>query len=214
LRKESGVPRGREKGVDRGGPGVAGYGRRELLAGAFASAAVVAGASLLGRAGTSLGAPSQEQDVRILGLALRLEYTEAAFYAEALASGGLTGELLEYAEAVEAHERSHVRFLTEALGADAPPEPTFDFGQATRDPDSFTRTAIKLEDLAVAGYNGQATNLTPATLAAAAKIVSVEARHAAWIREIAGRVAAPDPVDKPVTAVELERGLREIGMDA
>src|SRR6266540_1406197 len=79
-----------------------------------------------------------------------------------------------------------------------------DCGNATRDPDAFTRTAIKLEDLAVAGYNGQATNLSRAALGAAATIVSVEARHAAWIRAIAGQVAAPDPVDKPATAAEVE----------
>jgi rubrerythrin len=172
----------------------------------------VAGASLFGRVGTLLGASSQTQDVRVLSLALRLEYTEAAFYAEALANGILSDELRTYAEAVLAHEEEHVGFLRQALGSDAPDRPSFDFGRATRDPDAFTRTAITLEDLAVAGYNGQATNLTPATLAAAAKIVSVEARHAAWIREIAGQVAAPDAVDAPVTAAQLEEGLARIGM--
>ena len=49
---------------------------------------------------------------------------------------------------------------------------------------------MKLEDLAVATYNGQAVNLTPASLKAAARIVSVEARHAAWIRSIVGEVPA------------------------
>ena len=66
----------------------------------------------------------------------------------------------------------------------------------------------------MAGFNGQATNLTRGTLASAAQIVSVEARHAAWIRAIAGKVAAPDPVDKPITAQQVARGLREIGMRA
>jgi rubrerythrin len=186
--------------------------RRELFRGVFAGAAIVTGASLFGRVGTVLGASSQAQDVRILNLALRLEYTEAAFYGEALRNGSLRGELLAYAEAVEAHEQDHVQFLREALGSEAVARPSFDFGRATQDPDTFTRTAIRLEDLAVAGYNGQATNLSPATLAAAAKIVSVEARHAAWIREISGRVAAPDAVDKPITAAELEQRLEEIGM--
>ena len=44
-----------------------------------------------------------------------------------------------------------------------------------------------LEDTAVAAYNGQAANHeTKPTLKAAATIVSVEARHAAWIRDIVG----------------------------
>jgi hypothetical protein len=178
----------------------------------LAGVAAVAGATLFGRADTVLGAESQEQDVRILNLVLRLEYTEVAFYAEAIRNGALRGDLLEYAQAASRHEQEHVLFLRQALGTDAVASPGFRFGRATRDPDAFTRTAIELEDLAVAGYNGQATNLSAATLAAAATIVSVEARHAAWIRAIAGRVAAPEPVDKPVTAAELEQGLRQIGM--
>jgi hypothetical protein len=188
------------------------YPRRELFGGALVGAAVVAGVSLFGRAGTVLGASSAGQDVRILNLVLRLEYTESAFYAEALRNGILRGKLHQYAQAAQQHEQDHVRFLRQALGGKAVARPGFSFGRATRDPDAFTRAAIKLEDLAVAGYNGQATNLSPAALAAAATIVSVEARHAAWIRAISGRVAAPEPVDKPVTAAELEQGLRQIGM--
>jgi hypothetical protein len=51
-------------------------------------------------------------------------------------------------------------------------------------------------------------------LAVAAEIVSVEARHAAWVRAIAGEVAAPDPVDKPMTASEVSAALHEIGLRA
>ena len=46
----------------------------------------------------------------------------------------------------------------------------------------------------MAAYNGQGPRLRPRTLAAAAQIVSVEARHAAWIRHI---VAGPDYADGP-----------------
>jgi hypothetical protein len=150
--------------------------------------------------------------MRILNLVLRLEYTEAAFYTEALSRAALRGELETYARTVLGHEQAHVAFLRKALGAKAAGRPSFDFGRATRDPKAFASTAIKLEELSVAGYNGQAVNLTPKTLAAAAEIVSVEARHAAWIRTIAGRVAAPKPIDAPVSAVELEQGLRQIGV--
>jgi ferritin-like protein len=184
--------------------------RRDFLRGALAGAAVLGGASFLGRA-TGLAA-SGGQDTRILNLVLQLEYTEASFYAEALRSGALRGELREYAQAAERHEQAHVQFLRKALGSKAVARPSFAFGSATRAQGAFTRTAIKLEDLAVAAYNGQATNLSRGALGAAATIVSVEARHAAWIRAIAGEVAAPDAVDKPATAAEVEQGLKEIGM--
>jgi hypothetical protein len=49
-------------------------------------------------------------------------------------------------------------------------------------------------------------------LAAAATIVSVEARHASWVRAIAGEVAAPNPVDKPMTAKQAVDGLHELGL--
>ena len=87
-----------------------------------------------------------------------------------------------------------------------------EFGSKTKSPKAFIDAATELEDLAVAGYNGQATNLTKRTLGAAAEIVSVEARHAAWVRAIAGEVAAPDPVDKPITAQEFAQGLQRFGV--
>ena len=104
--------------------------------------------------------------------------------------------------------------MKKALGAKAAAPPKFDFGTRTRSADDFRKTAIELEDIAVAGYNGQATNLTKATLAAAAEIVSVEARHAAWVRALAGEVAAPDPVDESMTARQVVAGLQKIGLRA
>ena len=61
-------------------------------------------------------------------------------------------------------------------------------------------------------YNGQATNVSRATLAAAATVVSVEARHAAWVRSIVGEPPAPDATDKPLSAAQVREGLERIGM--
>jgi Ferritin-like domain len=126
----------------------------------------------------------------------------------------LHGELREFAKTALVHEHAHLAVLKGALGTKAGPRPKFDFGSAVRDADEFKRTAIKLEDIAIAGYNGQATNLTAGTLAAAAKIVSVEARHASWVRTLAGEVAAPEAVDKPMTAKQVADGLHTIGLKA
>ena len=60
-----------------------------------------------------------------------------------------------------------------------------------RGQESFLDAATLLENTGVAAYNGQAANLTKKSLAAAAAIVSVEGRHAAWISSLAGRDPAP-----------------------
>ena len=66
------------------------------------------------------------------------------------------------------------------------PAPPTDFGDATTDPEAFAEAAATLEDVAVGAYNGQAANLTKAGLRAAATVISVDARHAAWVRAIVG----------------------------
>jgi rubrerythrin len=165
-------------------------------------------------AGGSAEAASKAGDARILQLVLQLEYTQVAFYQQALRDAGLGGELREFAQTALGHERRHLAAVKAALGAKAGPKPRFDFGAKTKSPKAFRKAAIELEDIAVAGYNGQATNLTKATLAAAADIVSVEARHAAWVRALAGEVAAPDPVDEPMTAGQVVAGLQRIGLRA
>lgn len=189
--------------------------RRGILAVA-AVAAGAAGAASLGerflRVGNALASPSKAQDTRILQLVLQLEYAQVAFYEQALRDAGLQGEFRDFAQTALGHERQHLSAIRKALGSRAGPRPSFDFGQQTRSQDAFRRAAIKLEDVAVSAYNGQAANLTAPTLAAAATIVSVEARHAAWVRALAGQVAAPDPVDKPITAKQAADSLHEFGL--
>jgi hypothetical protein len=189
--------------------------RRALIgAGVLGALASVPLAGRAFRLGDALGSPSKAQDAKILQLVLQLEYTQVAFYSQALAQGSLKGDLREFARAALAHERQHLAAIQKALGAKAGPKPTFDFGGKTKSANAFTRAAIDIEDIAVAGYNGQAANLTKGTLAAAAEIVSVEARHAAWVRSIAGEVAAPDAVDQPMTAKQVASGLHALGMRA
>jgi hypothetical protein len=162
--------------------------QRALLAGGTLAAG---GVAIGGLPRLVVAAPSPNQDAKILNFALTLEYLEAEFYTQAVAGGALTGELLQFARVVKAHEVAHVAFLESALGAKAVAKPTFDFKGTTMDPAKSTATAIVLEDTGVAAYNGQGTNVTKKVLAAAASIVSVEARHAAWIRDIAEKAPAP-----------------------
>jgi hypothetical protein len=128
--------------------------------------------------------PSKKQDLKILNYALTLEYLEAAFYKEAVEAGGLSGPLLEFARLVNDHEQTHVVALKKtikALGGKAVASPSFAF-QDTNKGTSFAPTSLVLENTGVRAYLGQATRIKQAPiLAAAASIVTVEARHAAAI---------------------------------
>ena len=166
--------------------------------------------ALLGGAGLALGAVPigiavaqgdlPKGDVDILNYALTLEYLEAAFYREAVDKGELDGESLRFAEIVAAHEQAHVDALKQTLGSKAVKEPRFDF-KGTTGKSKFLATAQVLEDTGVAAYQGQGHRIkTPAVLAAAGSILAVEARHAAWVRDIRGGGEgvnpAPDAFEK------------------
>jgi hypothetical protein len=133
-------------------------------------------------------------------------------YADALSAGKLDGELKAFAETAGKHERAHLALIKRTLGSAAAAEPRHDFGTALKSADAFATTAARLEDLAVAAYNGQAANVSPEAFAAAARIVSVEARHAAWVRSIVGRDPAPQATDKPKSEAQVRAGLRAIGV--
>jgi hypothetical protein len=114
--------------------------------------------------------------------------------------GKLDGELAEFAAVVGEHERAHVKALKQVLGARAVKRPRFDFQGTTERPSTFRATAIVLEDTGVAAYAGQAPRVKAgAVLEAALAIHSVEARHASWIRDIAGKDPAPKAFDEPLT---------------
>ena len=186
--------------------------------GAFAARGLLAGGGLAAggvvggwRATAAAPAPSTALDRKIFNFALLLERLQAAFYREAIEAGALRGELREFAEVVGGHERDHVEFLERALGSRADKPPTFEFGSATREQARFVDTAVLLENTGVAAYNGQAANLTKRSLAAAAEIVSVEGRHAAWISDLAGRNPAPRAVDPGATADAIAARLKSTG---
>jgi hypothetical protein len=68
---------------------------------------------------------------------------------------------------------------------------TYSFGDATRDPQTFSAVSHKLEEAAVAAYIGQGANLSRALMVRFAQVTSVEARHAAWISDVLGSDPAP-----------------------
>jgi rubrerythrin len=166
----------------------------------FLRGAVVGGGALLAAFATPASAAGgKARDVSILNFALTLEELQAAFYTEVERNKVLHGALKRQATTVGATERAHVRAFRTALGSRAVARPHFDFGGATEGPDAFRRTAVAFEDLAVAAYKGQAPRITSrAYLASALAIHSVEARHAAWIRRLAGKAPVSGPFDEPL----------------
>jgi rubrerythrin len=184
----------------------AGLDRSDFLKkGALAGGGLLVGSAMFSgilssaEAAISTTRKSATNDVKILNYALTLEFLEAAFYEQAVANNayGTNAALKQFAEVVAVHERKHVDFLKGALGAKAIKSPTFDFGNAVTDTATFAATAQVLEDTGVNAYLGQVGNISvKGTLAAAATIATVEARHAGWIRTINGVVGAPLSFDK------------------
>ncbi len=185
---------------------------------AFMRRAAVAGGALAGSGallsalpGLAHGAVGPEQDVEVLNFALTLEYLEAEFYTVAEKNNFLTGEAADFAKIVGEHERTHVAALESALGDKKVKKPTFDFGPAVRDQATFLATSIVLEDTGVMAYNGQAARVTKPVLAVAASIVSVEARHAAWVRDIVYKRPAPVAFEVAKTMEEILAAVKATG---
>ena len=185
--------------------------RRGLLraAGGGLLAAVAFGRPPAARAALSQG------DVAILNYALTLEYLQDAFYTEAEQKGALQGPAARLARVVGAVERAHVKALKDVLGRKAVARPFFDFRGVTERPPSFVRTSVAFEDLGTAAYKGQADKIeSPQVLAAAVGIHSVEARHAAWIRYIAGSRPADAAFDEPMSKAKTLSLVRDTGFIA
>ncbi len=144
-----------------------------------------AGGVLAGAMPRMASAATPASDVAILNFTL--EYLEAAFYAGAKANAGIfKGDTRNFVSVVAKHEAVHVAYLKKALGSAAVPKPKFDFkGTTNTNQKTFEATAQLLEDTGVSAYLGQVPLIKmPAIAGAAGTIVTVEARHAAWMRHI------------------------------
>jgi rubrerythrin len=188
--------------------------RAGLLRAAALGGAALAGGGLIAKTtddGASAAKPSKEMDRQILNFLLLQEYVQDAFYDQTLKSGRLKGELRELARTVGRHEKEHMALLKRLLGSDARERPETDFSEAAGNPDAFVATALELEETATAAYIGQGASLTRGVITDVASIVSVEARHAAWLRDIAGKNPAPRGADRAMSDAEATASLRRQG---
>lgn len=140
-------------------------------------------------------------DIGILNFAFALEQLEAAFYAQVVATpfGGITDHQKKLFTQISQHEIIHREFFRKALGAKAIPDLIPDFSSINfNDRASVLKAAKAFEDTGVAAYDGVGYLIQNTDyLTIAGKIVSVEARHAAYIRNLLekGDYAGSDVVD-------------------
>jgi hypothetical protein len=191
----------------------AGLTRAALAARAAAAGGALAAGGLVfgGLSRPAVSQPSSAQDERVLAWLLEIQQLEAAFYAAAERRGALSGELRELVKVVGEQERAHVSTLERALGRSRSKRQSFDFGDATADPQRFIPATVELEELALAAVNGQVPNLTKRRIIMAMGIASVEARHVGWVRDLAGRNPAPQPADRPATQAQTRAAIKDTG---
>ena len=192
-----------------------------LLPAVFSGCAMTPAPGMSGDAGLMFDLRS---DVGIFRLVHTLEQLEAAFYTAVVSNANFSGffsaaerELFTDLRNVEI---VHREFLRTALGSQAVPDVTGAINGATLSTilssrDNILGAARLFEHLGVSGLNGAGKYLQDArNLLLAGKFVSVEARHAAALRDVsppAGQnanlaFAGDDIVDANGMDVKLEAG--------
>jgi hypothetical protein len=129
-----------------------------------------------------------KDDFGVLNYAYALEQLEAAFYTQVASAPPADFSAAEriYFQDIQFHEIAHREFFKKALGSAAIGSLEVNFASI----DFKTRAGVlgvakAFEDLGVAAYNGAGVRIKSADyLLLAGKIVSVEARHAAYIRDL------------------------------
>jgi hypothetical protein len=153
-----------------------------------------------------------KDDTGILNYAYALEQLEAAFYTQVVAHQSFMTIFSEEERTIlsdlKDHEVAHREFLKAALGPDAIRNLEVNFASINfGDKNSVLTTARTFEDLGVSAYNGAGKLLKDVNLLlVAGKIVSVEARHAAAIRDLISPKSASfsgDDVVDPMTGFDM-----------
>ena len=169
-------------------------GRRSFLQYAGASAAALALVAAGCRKDRNFGDISTgatldfKDDFGVLNYAYALEQLEAAFYVKVASAPPSTFTTAQraYFQDIQFHEIAHREFFKNALSTAAIGSLEVDFSSIDfTSASSVLGAAMAFEDLGVAAYNGAGVRIKSTDyLVLAGKIVSVEARHAAYVRDI------------------------------
>jgi hypothetical protein len=171
---------------------------------ALTALSVVSGSPIVAKQGYSI------TDIDILNYALTLEHLEDTFYREGLANytqedfvnAGFADPFYANLKEIASDEKTHVAFLTKALGAAAVAECIYSF--PSTDATSFVGLASVLEGVGVTAYLGAAKFIAhPDYLTDAGSILTVEARHSSYLRAELKESPSPQPFDVPLTFNEV-----------
>ena len=178
--------------------------RRNMFKFLGASAAVIAIGASCKKDHTPTTTPSGtidlgSGDTGILNYAYALEQLEAAFYTQVVATpySGISADEMSYLTDIKDHEIIHREFFKAAIGTAAIPALSVNFSSIDfTNRTSVLGAAMAFEDLGVNAYNGAGKLIvSPDYLTLAGKIVSVEARHAALIRDLVSNGTFANTVD-------------------
>lgn len=185
--------------------------RRNFLGYFGGAAAIMATAAACKKddAPSSTGVNLGSGDTGILNYAYALEQLEAAFYTQVALTpySGITAAETSLLTDIRDHEIAHREFFKAALAANAIQALEVDFSSIDFSRrDSVLGTAKAFEDLGVTAYNGAGKLITtPDYLVLAGKIVSVEARHAALIRDLISNGSFADSTAIDANGLDLSR---------
>jgi Ferritin-like domain len=185
--------------------------RRNFLGYFGGAAAIMATAAACKKddAPSNTGVNLGSGDTGILNYAYALEQLEAAFYTQVALTpySGITAEETALLNDIRDHEIAHREFFKAALAADAIQALEVNFSSIDfSNRASVLGTAKAFEDLGVTAYNGAGKLITtPDYLVLAGKIVSVEARHAALIRDLISNGSFADSTAIDVNGLDMSR---------
>ena len=158
----------------------------------FQLAGGIAGAGLILSACTKRTVGSDiylgEGDVALLNLAYILQQLEATFYTQAVATPyyGLTASEAQLLSDMRDQEIAHREFFKTLLGTNAIPNIVTNFSMVTfAERGSTLGQGFILEDLVISAFNGMVHLFQNSDYAlAVSRIVTVEARHSAYFRDL------------------------------
>jgi hypothetical protein len=198
-------------------PNLAGVSRRRFLqlSGGIAGASILAASCKKSPDDTVyIGAG----DTALLNYLYIMEQIMGAFYKQAYLTSYyyLTASELQLFADLRDHQFAHMALLKKQLGTWAVPESIILHpGTTYADRNSTLNSAIQLEDMAVAAYNGIAKYFTDTNLIMMSiKMGAVQARHSAYLREILSHntfsdatIVDSDGMDKTIAPAVLMKTL-------
>lgn len=179
--------------------------RRTFLKYAGMGAAVLSAGSVLSScsddddANDGTGVSLGTGDIAVLNYAFALEQLEAAFYTQVVLTpyDSIPDAEISLLTDIRNHEIAHREFFRKALGTNAIGNLEVNFSSIDfKSREKVLAVAQTFEDLGVSAYNGAGRYIKTADyLTLAGKIVSVEARHAAYIRDLISNGTFSDSAD-------------------